>query len=127
MVQNDGGPAFPRPGDTWHDPDRPAATDAQEGMTLLDWFAGMALMGMVATKPYEHTPGGKAEAASECWEMADAMLMEKRHRDRLARQYRSSNKVEGSVERNVPPEFPVYHDAQGAEPGVTGFDLVAEF
>lgn len=49
MSQSDGGPAFPRPWSIAHDGMmknwwRPE----QDGMTLRDWFAGMALQGMLA-------------------------------------------------------------------------------
>lgn len=43
-------------------------------MSQRDWLAGMALMGMVAMRPYEHTPATKEEVARECYDMADAML-----------------------------------------------------
>ena len=46
MTKDDGAPAFPRPRDTWPDPDNPAAADIveeQDGMSLLDHFAGLAL------------------------------------------------------------------------------------
>ena len=38
-MTTDGGPAFPRPSNL---------DDAQEGMSLRDWFAGQALTGLIA-------------------------------------------------------------------------------
>lgn len=63
----DGGPAFPVPagaaglnGD-WH--------YADPGMTLRDWFAGMALQGMTANHDCQVNP-----AAEKAYRYADAML-----------------------------------------------------
>jgi hypothetical protein len=60
---NDGGPAFPvvvpSEGAVW-----------EYGMTLRDWFAGQALMGMMLGA----RRGGAMMLARECYEMADAML-----------------------------------------------------
>ena len=64
--KDDGGYVFPSAGKF--------GESAARGMILRDWFAGQALMGMVAMKPYEHTPSTKQEAAKECYELADAML-----------------------------------------------------
>ena len=67
---NDGGPAFPVPND--------ACNNQMPGMTLRDWFAGMALQGYLAgrnnhtsEKPYNFE---RHRAASECYDYADAML-----------------------------------------------------
>ena len=70
--KDDGGPAFPK--DYQVNPYNGEQYWHSEGMTLRDWFAGQALMGMVATKPYEDTPVTKAEAARHCYEMAAAMI-----------------------------------------------------
>ena len=65
---NDGGPAFPKPG-----------TDAeietcgsQRGMTLRDWFAGQALTSMETTDCTDYE-----EIAAEAYRIADAMLAER--------------------------------------------------
>jgi len=65
--KKDGGPAFPR-----------LATDrfveSQNGMSLRQWYAGMALAGgggrdQIGTKPYDDT-------AAYCFAVADAMIAE---------------------------------------------------
>lgn len=67
-INKDGGPAFPVsiPGvgdNGWH------------GMTLRDWFAGMAMQGMCAAYP----PGTTfKEVAEKAYRMADAMLVAQR-------------------------------------------------
>lgn len=64
--QNDGGPAFP------------ASHQAREGMTLRDWFAGLALQGYLAGRNShraENPYNFEARQASEsCYLYADAML-----------------------------------------------------
>jgi hypothetical protein len=84
----DGGPAFPRPGYYPDDPcDRMEAKerinlshDGQGGMSLRDWFAGQALLG-IASHPIDLTYQSKDEAlaakAKRCYEWADAMLKAK--------------------------------------------------
>lgn len=64
MKKNDGGPAFP----TMNSP----------GMSLRDWFAGMAMMGMAAspgslTKDFKG-PDIFIAAAQTAYRVADAML-----------------------------------------------------
>jgi hypothetical protein len=58
---DDGGPAFPSHPDS-----------AYAGMTLRDWFAGMALQGMIAahwTERYDY------DSYSDCaYSMADSMI-----------------------------------------------------
>lgn len=59
--RNDGGPAFPYPSEYWG--------NGQPGMSLRDWFAGMAISGLLAD------PGMKPEDAVEiAFQAADAML-----------------------------------------------------
>jgi hypothetical protein len=77
---DNGGPAFPRPvgGDGYG-----ATSDEAVGMTLLDYFAGQALVGMLAqwavddnaTPEYRHV-------ALHAYTIASAMLAEKRRRER---------------------------------------------
>ncbi len=63
---NDGGPAFPR------EDYQTADAGGQEGMTLRDYFAGQALMGLIASTRYT-SPTHKTYA--ECaFCHADAML-----------------------------------------------------
>ena len=99
---NDGGPAFPRAqGEHEH------GEATQEGMSLRDHYAGVSLPTAIAeTGTWTHgsilDKGHKtweAAAASMAYGFADAMLAE---RDRLA-------------EREEPPEFRTYYDAQGGE------------
>lgn len=56
-VIDDGGQAFP----TTHD-----------GMSLRDWFAGMALQGLIASGA-----NGSARDASESYTIADRMILER--------------------------------------------------
>ena len=72
---NDGGPAFPTKREA-HDP-RTIGWSMQEGMTLRDWFAGMALQGEVANpsaKLFEADSITFDDLAGDCYRIADAML-----------------------------------------------------
>lgn len=61
MAKNDGGPAFPCP-----------IEDATQcGMSLRDWFAGMALQGIVIHAHYID------DMAKTSYEVADAMIAER--------------------------------------------------
>ena len=94
-MTDDGGPAFPRPQGHNGNVDRQQHTDshAELGMSLRDWFAGMALQGLLAHREKgggklccmgddsPQTPGmifitkGTAERWSKaCYDIADAML-----------------------------------------------------
>ena len=74
---NDGGPAFPSL-DLWIGAER--KDDASQGMTIRDWFAGMALQGIAMYERGQGIPW--AEKASTClkdsadmsYQLADAML-----------------------------------------------------
>lgn len=73
MARDDGGPAFPRPM-AWI-PEEMAVhgitADAQDGMTLRDWFAGQALSGMYS----DGCPANTIDAiASDAYRIADAMI-----------------------------------------------------
>jgi hypothetical protein len=67
---NDGGPAFP----VLRETDNLAMPlyMASSGMTLRDWFAGMALQGQAHrfAHPHEH----RELLASDCYDIADAMI-----------------------------------------------------
>ena len=67
-VKDDGGPAFPVASE------RNANGDVQwgfNGMTLRDWFAGMALHGCLCNPEYT---ASNAQLAKDCFTVADAML-----------------------------------------------------
>lgn len=74
----DGGPAFPRSGET-------ADCEPQDGMSLRDWFAGMAMQGLIAAGA--HTPEDVTAkftdelVASWSYSQADAMLAERERRN----------------------------------------------
>jgi hypothetical protein len=70
-TKDDGGPAFPIPND-----DRPGAYEAHPGMTLRDWFAGQALVGINSWSPGSK-PMDPAARAEWCYEQADAMIAER--------------------------------------------------
>jgi hypothetical protein len=77
MAKDDGGPAFPRP-HTTVDANSPWFKLGAAGMSLRDWFAGMALAGIAG----ECLKGsgmvcdeGRAKTVAMCaFEYADAML-----------------------------------------------------
>ena len=62
----DGGPAFPS---QWDDKDH-------DGMSLRDWFAGQALMGIIAHPRNADAEGGRF-FARQAYQLADAMLAER--------------------------------------------------
>ena len=77
MLMNDGGPAFPSPNCT------------ADGMSLRDWFAGMAMQGLLAkdfeaidgNEPVELTERGTLNAyAMFAYKLADTMLAERAER-----------------------------------------------
>jgi len=51
-----------------------------EGMTLRDWFAGQALVGMLASKA-GIPPYSNSWAAERAYQMADAMLAARKETD----------------------------------------------
>ena len=68
----DGGPAFPRAMGTML-PDNIGVDQGVEGMSLRDWFAGMAMQGMYAH--YGNPPEEeRRETTALCYGLADAML-----------------------------------------------------
>lgn len=83
-IRQFGGAAFPRTQDVWPDPDNPAVADtveAQEGMSLLDWFAGQALDGVIDRSremDFDSAQGYHAWIADEAYDIAFAMLDRRR-------------------------------------------------
>jgi hypothetical protein len=71
---NDGGPAFPRP----HSQRNPFETwNGQRGLSLRDWFAGQALVGLVRLVESGESGERIVEGA---YEIADAMLAQRKAR-----------------------------------------------
>lgn len=64
MSKDEGGPAFPV---NW------LKDVGDSGMSLRDWFAGQALMGLMSAYCDNHD-----QTARWAWEYADAMIVEKR-------------------------------------------------
>jgi len=74
---NDGGPAFPNAQRLFDNDTQSWAVHSVGGMTLRDWFAGMALQGEVANPSsglFEADSITFTELAEDCYRMADAML-----------------------------------------------------
>ncbi len=69
---NDGGPAFPSP-DT-------RGYNGVPGMTLRDWFAGMAANGSVEYANFHKTDNVKT-AADYAYKIADAMLVKRERKE----------------------------------------------
>jgi hypothetical protein len=63
---DDGGPAFPG---AWHPDMGWSPHQTPFGMSLRDWFAGMALSGLISTLEYPD-----ADMAFRCYALADAMI-----------------------------------------------------
>lgn len=65
-IRDDGGPAFPIPG---------LSNDADfNGMSLRDWFAGMALQGGLCFHQEDGCLRHEEDAATIAYRFADAML-----------------------------------------------------
>ena len=78
MTKNDGGPAFPRQNDD--------QLHAELGMTLLDWFAGQALAGLLTSDAaikylrndaIKKNVRPRAHIAARAYIYADAMIAER--------------------------------------------------
>lgn len=67
-MSKDGGPAFPAPYTT---------SGAYPGMSLRDWFAGQALMGLLAGRQNNYDHADIAKIIHEAGCLADAMLKER--------------------------------------------------
>jgi hypothetical protein len=68
----DGGPAFPVPAELCQD----LTVQEQRGMTLLDWFAGMAMQGFLASGKCTPDYVGK-HLVADSYALARAMLKER--------------------------------------------------
>ena len=66
----DGGPAFPVPAELCQD----LTVQEQRGMTLRDWFAGMA---MQASRSRSSQYNSWDDLAKDAYEIADAMIQER--------------------------------------------------
>ena len=73
---DDGGPAYPLSEDAISHRCRDFN---MQGMTLLDYFAGQALAGLLANPEKDYA---YADAADLAYRQADAMIAEKRRRER---------------------------------------------
>lgn len=67
-----GGAAFPQVGDMHV---------FKEGMTLLDYFAGQALQGLIASRTDRATHWHPKNDAKYCYRIAESMLAEKSKRE----------------------------------------------
>lgn len=72
----DGGPAFPMT--SGPEPRVNAFTHCNEGMTLRDYFAGMALQGLLSADIDDEKNADCL--ASQAYACADAMLLERAHK-----------------------------------------------
>ena len=71
---DDGGPAFPNP---MNRDDRGTAFPQEYGyggMSLRDWFAGQAMVGILARGWDAYQSGSPETLAADCYAMSDAML-----------------------------------------------------
>ena len=73
-MKNDGGAAFPNP-HTIADANDPFFKPGERGMTLRDWFAGMALQALITAR--EPEGGTPHQIAIDAYDYADKMLREK--------------------------------------------------
>jgi hypothetical protein len=78
MSKETGGAAFPNPGIKDISGARTVYISESQGMTLRDWFAGQALMGMIASEPVaDRSKPIYAVWAEKAFKFADAMLAER--------------------------------------------------
>lgn len=75
MNTNNGGPAFPRTGGEVPGPNTSEWVTPQQGMPLRDWFAGMALQGILAAQIHGmNDVPSKGPFARLAYDAADSML-----------------------------------------------------
>jgi hypothetical protein len=80
MASRDGGPAFPRKRSIHENPDRNGIIHdpPQDGMSLRDWFAGMAMQGLSSTSDSDgQWTGIESSISKEAYRIADWMLAER--------------------------------------------------
>jgi hypothetical protein len=78
-MKENGGPAFPELGNVGYK----SEWQSESGMTLRDWFAGQALIGMLSNPNIERHPDAGAFRLSKfAYFQADAML-EERYKETL--------------------------------------------
>lgn len=65
---NDGGPAFPAEGGC------DSGLHPNPGMSLRDWFAGQAIIGLAAITAHDETVTRRLTVVAEAYAVADAML-----------------------------------------------------
>jgi len=70
---HDGGPAFPF-GQVSETTGQPINGFFNPGMTLLDWFAGQAMVGWISSPD---TSGNHSDMSKWCYDAADAMIKER--------------------------------------------------
>lgn len=86
---NTGGPAFPQHGWT-KDPEVLERMRNQGGMTLLDWFAGQALVSLsVFTAQQPHAT--VEDVAGDAYDLAEAMLAEKARREGVVKESQTTD------------------------------------
>lgn len=71
MTINRGGPAFPRSGTPILNETKQWPETSNNGMTLRQWYAGLAMQGLCANSAQDY---GHADAAAYAFNLADAML-----------------------------------------------------
>jgi hypothetical protein len=74
MINDDGDPAFPS--EQGRTSDGLWNQTYNSGMTLRDWFAGQALMGLATLMAHPKAPGEEGQAIV-AYKLADAMLRER--------------------------------------------------
>jgi len=70
-TKDDGGPAFPVQDEVYGNGERQYGSN---GMTLRDWFAGMALQGIIQVLHRGIRPQDIELMSRDCYGLADAML-----------------------------------------------------
>ena len=73
MAKNDGGSAFPAPDDYGADGSAIYGPVNLTGMSLRDWFAGMAMKGLITDDGYA-SPHWPSNLVEDAYKTADAML-----------------------------------------------------
>ena len=76
MTHDNGGPAYPMP--SGPEPRHNETTHYNEGMTLLDHFAGLAMQAMASFGTTEDIAKAAKEYAEASYTLAEAMIAEKR-------------------------------------------------